>query len=135
MQNEPDPSGPDDSTADLGANTGNNVTFDQAQAMAAGIENPQVGDEYQVTIKIGDTSAGVSAQILDGSAVKAGPSGDANNVGEPDETETNAPDADDEDESASTPPLDSLAVKPAPKKKQRVVSPADLGISMTSGLD
>lgn len=149
MQNEPDPSGPDDSTSDLGASQSNGITLDQQQAEAAGIVNPMDGDEYTLTIKIGDTSAGISAQILDGSAVKSEPQGDSNNVGEPNKEETNDPnydedEADDETEQNGTPPIDSLAVKPAPKGpakamptkkgKQHVMSPSQLGISMTSGL-
>lgn len=146
MSNEPDPSGPDDSTADLGANTGNNVTLDQAQAQAAGIVDPQVGQKFTLTFEVQDTSAGVSGTILDGSAKPMGDDGNPDDMGMP-PSEDSGDHKDDDDDTGSddaVPPMSDLAVKPAPKSipkglmakkgKQKVMSPGDMGISMTSGL-
>ncbi len=132
MQNQPDPTGPEDSTADLsdspeGLTPDNSISLTQDQAKAAGIDNPEVGDQYTVTLNISDTSAGVTGKILDGSAQKL-----ANEEGEDTEDQENANgDENSNDEMA----VDQKAVTPKkPKPKQRVMSPSDMGISMTSGL-
>lgn len=149
MQNEPDASGPEDSTADLsaGPSQGNSLTFDQQQAQSAGISDPQVGQKYTITFEVTDTSAGVSGTILDGSAAPMTDSGNPDDMGMPPNADATNPDADEDDEGSeddAVPPMSDLAVKPAPKgmppkglgkkPKQKVMSPDQLGISMTSGL-
>lgn len=122
MQNQPDPTGSEDSTADLseGATSDNSINLTQEQAEAAGITNPQPGDQYHITLNISDTSSGVTGTILDGSAQKLA----SEDTGEGDNANG---DENSDDEMA----VEQKAVK---KPKQRVMSPADMGISMTSGL-
>lgn len=128
MQNESPATPPDDSTADLGAGLGNSINLTQEQATNAGITDPQVGDTYQITIKVGDNSDGVTATILDGSAAKMDAS-----EGEDDE---DGEDAQGEEMGDDQKPADMavIAATPVKKKKSKVMSPGDMGIDMAKGL-
>lgn len=129
MQNESPATGPDDSTADLGAGLGNSINLTEEQATNAGITDPQVGDSYQITIKVGDNSDGVTATILDGSAAKLDTSAEDDTGGD-DADDAEAGDATDDQK-----PADMAVQAATPKKKKsNVMSPKDMGISMTQGL-
>lgn len=130
MQNESPAVGPEDSTDTLGAGLGNSISLTQEQANNAGITNPQVGDQYTVTIKVDDNSDGISATILDGSAeMSATPGAD-------DDEDSNGEEGDDGAPVDGDKPADMavIAATPVKKKKTRVMSPKDMGISMESGL-
>lgn len=126
MQNESPATSPDDSTADLGAGLGNSINLTQEQATNAGITEPQVGDTYQITIKVGDNSDGVTATILDGSAAKMDTSA---------EDDTGGDEADDGEAGDDEKPADMAVIAATPKKKKsNVMSPKDMGIDMANGL-
>lgn len=145
MTNQPDSAPPDDSTADLGATSDNSINLTQEQADAVGITDPKPGDTYTITLNVSDTSMGVTATIMDGSAERtSAPGKDDMGAGEPDETDDNPTPLGDEDDDengdeANNVANPDLAVKPATpsakrKSKMRVLSPSEAGFS-GDGLD
>lgn len=142
MTNQPDAVAPENSTDDLpmggmddaseGAEQGNGISLSQEQAKSAGIHEPMPGDEYTITIKVGDTSNGVSATILDGSAKKSDtPPNDMDDTGQIDDDTDQDQDTDASQEDASNPEDSTppLAVKPAVKGKfkMKILGPDDMG--------
>lgn len=142
MTNQPDPAPPESSTEDLGdpsqgmegMDQGNGISLTSDQAKMAGIHEPQPGDEYTLTIKVGDTSQGISATILDGSAKKADAAPndmddtgqtDADAAEDPDPDAADAVQDDAENPEESAPPL---AVKPAKKFKMKILGPKEMGM-------
>lgn len=143
MTNQPDAVPPDNSTADLGDDPmdgsdgsegmgqGNSISLSQDQAKQAGIHDPKAGDEYTVTFKIDDTSDGISATIMDGSAKKADDNpNDMDDIQQTDADRDESPEPQDGEQSDATSPEEAvppLAVKMVKKPKSRVLSPKEAG--------